>query len=261
MKQNKDSLDRSVEKLSSGNRINHAGDDAAGLAISENLRAQMRSLRQASRNANDGISLVQVAEGSITEVTNIITRMRELSIQAASDTIGDLERAYIDKEVQGIKAEVERIAAGTEFNGHKLLTQTAPVMDIQIGTHNVPEEDRMLFDTERLGVSLDSLGIAGVSTLSKEAAQNNLEMLDGALKTANEKRSELGALQNRLTSTINNIAVYSENLSAAYSRIRDTDVADEASELTKGNILLQSNVAMQGQANMTPQVALKLLAT
>jgi len=256
---NKGNQDRSIERLSSGNRINRSGDDAAGLAISENLRAQVRSLKQATRNANDGISLVQVAEGAMNEIGNILIRMRELSIQAASDTIGDLERGYVDKEMQQIKSEVDRISAVTEYNGYKLLNGSTPTLEIQVGMHNSPTEDRLIFDATNLATTVGSLGIDGVSTGSKEAAQGNLDVLDAAIRKVNENRSDLGALQNRLNSTINNNMIFTENLSAANSRIRETDVAEESSELTKNNILVQSNVAMLGQANMTPQTALKLL--
>ncbi|MBI4925396.1 MAG: flagellin FliC [Bdellovibrio sp.] len=251
---------RSLERLSSGSRINHASDDAAGLAISERLRANIRSMKQASRNANDGISLVQVAEGALNEVGNILVRLRELSIQAASDTIGDPERQFINKEVQHLKAEVDRISNSTEFNGTKLLNGHSGDLDIQIGINNNPIEDRLTFDSGNRVSTLEGIGITSVSTNTKQEAQENMTMIDGAIQKLAENRAGLGALQNRLLSTINNLSIYRENLEGANSRIRDTDMAEETSELVKQNILTQANVATLGQANQIPQLALKLIS-
>ncbi len=256
---NHEAQNRSLEKLSSGSRIVRAADDAAGLAISEKLKAHIRSMRQAERNANDGISLVQVAEGGMNEVGNILTRMRELSIQSASDTIGDTERGFINKEIKGLKEEIDRIALSTEFNGRKLLDGNAEALDIQVGIKNNDFEDRFKFNAKNLTSTLDALGLTQIDNATKEASQQNLEMLDKAITRINENRSELGALQNRLQSTINNLGIYRENLSAANSRIRDTDVAEETSELMKNNILTQATVSVLGQANQNSQVALKLL--
>jgi flagellin len=250
---------RSLERLSSGTRINRAGDDAAGLAISEKLKANFRCLKQANRNANDGISLIQTAEGAMSEIGNIMIRMRELSIQGSSDTIGDTERGFIDKEVQKLKEEVNRIAATTEFNGRHLLDGTENELELQVGIKNNPEQDRFHISTADLKSSLDAFGMEGISTMSKQSSQQNLSVLDAAINHLNENRSTLGAFQNRLNSTINNLQVYTENLSAANSRIRDTDMAEETSEMTKNNILTQAGVAMLGQANSTPQAVLKLL--
>ncbi len=256
---NSENQKNSMDHLSSGSRINKSGDDAAGLAISEKLKASVRSLRQAGRNAQDGVSLVQVAEGSMNEVSNILIRLRELSIQGASDTIGDTERSYLDKEVQQLKSEINRIAASTEFNGHKLLDGTTGALEIQVGMQNNPELDRMIFDSSTLVTNLDALGIGDVGITSKEQSQTNLEKVDFSINKLNDNRSTVGALQNRLMSTINNINIYTENLSAANSRIRDTDMAAETSELTKQNILTSATVSVLGQANQTPQLALKLL--
>lgn len=250
----------SLEKLSSGSRINRAGDDAAGLAISEKLKANIRSMKQATRNANDGISLVQVAEGAMNEVSNILIRLRELSIQSSSDTIGNTERGFINKEVQALKQEIDRIAAGTEYNGTKLLDGSSPQLDIQVGIYNDKKNDRFEFDSKGLVTNLEVLGIADVDTTNKQVSQANMGMLDFAINKVNENRSSLGALQNRLGSTINNLQIYHENLSAANSRIRDTDIAEETSELTKANILTNANVSVLGQANSNPQLALKLLS-
>jgi flagellin len=250
---------RSLERLSSGTRINRAGDDAAGLAISEKLKANIRSLKQAGRNANDGISLIQTAEGAMSEIGNIMIRMRELSIQGASDTIGDTERGFIDKEVQKLKEEVNRIAASTEFNGRRLLDGSENELEIQVGIKNDPMNDRFHLSSTDLKSTLDAFQMEGISTASKQSSQENLKVLDAALNQLNSNRSTLGAFQNRLNSTINNLQVYTENLSAANSRIRDTDMAEETSEMTKNSILTQAGVAMLGQANQTPQAALKLL--
>lgn len=252
-------LQSSLERLSSGQRINKAGDDAAGLAISEKLKANIRSMGQAHRNANDGISLVQVAEGAMNELSNILIRMRELSIQGASDTIGDLERGFIDKEVQQLKQEIDRISASTEFNGRKLLDGSEPMMEIQVGIKNNPLQDRLQYDTTKQVTTLETLGLGEVSVGTKENAQNNLAMVDVAIQKINESRSELGALQNRLGSTINNLAVYKENLEAANSRIRDTDMATESSELVKQNVLTQSGISVLSQANQNTAAVMKLL--
>lgn len=256
---NRSNQEKTLERLSSGHRINRAGDDAAGLAISERIRANTRSLSQASRNANDGISLIQVAEGATNEVSNILVRMRELSIQGASDTIGNVERGFINKEIQALKLEVDRIANNTEFNGTKLLNGTADKLEIQVGINNNPTEDRIVFDASAQNNTAKALGISDVGTLSKQNSQENLAKLDEALHRVNENRSSLGAAQNRLQSTINNIAIYSENLEAARSRIRDADMAFETSELTKENILTQAGISTLAQANANPQQALKLL--
>jgi flagellin len=252
-------LDKTLEKLASGSRINHAGDDAAGLAISENLRAQIRGMRQAKRNAQDGISLIQVSEGGLNEVSNILIRLRELAIQAASDTIGDVERGFTDREYQSLKQEVDRIANVTQFNGTPLLNGKAGIFEIQVGTHNNPILDRVVYNGERSDSTLDALKLGGESVATKQGAQLSLAVVDDALIRVNSIRADLGALQNRLQSTINNLAISDENLSAANSRIRDADVAEEVSELTKQNILMQSGISVLGQANNTAASTLKLL--
>jgi flagellin len=249
----------SMEKISSGTRIAKAADDSAGLAISEKMRADIRSLRQDNRNANDGISMIQVAEGGMNEVGNILTRFRELSIQAASDTIGDKERGFINKEVVQLRSEIDRISQTTEFNGKKLLTGQGDKLEIQVGLNNSPENDRFVFDVQKLNTSAQALGVHDVNTETKEAAQNNLEKVDTAIKMLSENRAEVGALQNRLTSTATNNAVYEENLSAARSRIYDVDLASETAEMTKSNILSQAGVSVLSQANNNSMSALKLL--
>ena len=187
--------DRSLEKLSSGTRINRAGDDAAGLAISEKLKSQIRSMHQATRNANDGISLIQTAEGAMNEIGNILTRMRELSIQGASDTIGDTERGFINKEVQSLKDEINRIATSTEFNGMHLLDGSQHDLEFQIGVHNDVNQDRFHVSTAQLLSNLGALGLDNVSTATKEESQTNLSELDMAIQHMNENRATLGAMQ------------------------------------------------------------------
>jgi len=252
-------LDKSFEKLSSGSRINRAGDDAAGLAISENLQAQIRGMRQAKRNSQDGISLVQVSEGGINEVTNIIVRLRELAVQAASDTIGDTERKFTDREFQSLKDEIDRIANATEFNGTPLLNGRAGILEFQVGTRNNPILDRIVYNGENANTTLAALKLGGESVATKLGAQTSLAVIDDALVQVNSVRSDLGAMQNRLQSTINNLAVADENLSAANSRIRDVDVAEESAELTRNNILLQAGTSVLAQANFASKMALKLL--
>lgn len=253
-----DNQQKSLERLSSGSRINKAGDDAAGLAISENLKAQIRGLRQAKRNASDGISLVQVTEGGLNEISNILVRLRELSVQAASDTIGDTERSFTDREFQSLKQEIQRISENTNYNGTQVLAGREQPIDIQVGLYNT-SNDRLSYDTKFADSRLEALGIAEDSVSSKLGAQLSLARIDTGLKQVNEVRSTLGAMQNRLASTVNNLSIYDENLSAANSRIRDVDIATESSELVKQNILQQAGVSVLSQANSSQQQALKLL--
>jgi flagellin len=288
---NREGVNRSLEKLSAGERITRAGDDAAGLAISEKLKAEIRSMRQANRNANDGISLIQTAEGGLNEVQNILIRLRELSMQSASDTVGDVERSFTNKEVQNLVSEVQRISQVTKFNGKALLDGGVAVKDefikanggkppgegqmlpttleLQVGTHNTPSEDRMVYDlasadatTQHLGLSsVDEQGVVKtMSVATKADAQGNLGKLDEAIRMVNDNRAGFGALQNRLQSTINNLQVADENLSAANSRIRDVDVAAESAELTKRNILMNAGTSMLAQANSNNMLALKLIS-
>jgi flagellin len=249
----------SMSQLASGNKINKAADDAAGLAISENLKGQIRSARQANRNAQDGISLVQTAEGGLNEIGNIIVRLRELGIQAASDTVGDTERGFIHKEVSQLKDEMQRIANVTTWGKTKLLDGSTPTYDIQVGTYNHDFEDRISYVASENTATVDALGIAGIDYTSKTGAQSALDSLDKAQESVNRMRSNLGALQNRLSSTVTNLSVAEENMSAANSRIRDTDVAASTAEMTKNNILLQASTATLSQANSKDQLALKLI--
>ena len=253
-------LDKTLERLSSGSRINHAGDDAAGLAISESLRAEIRGLGQTERNSQDGISLVQVAESALGEISNIVIRMRELAVQAASDTVGPTERGFLDREYQQMMEEIDRISNSTEFNRVPLLNGTANMFEVQVGTHNNPTVDRIkLFDASSADVNVVALGINLSSVADKANAQNSLAALDTALNQVVSTRASFGAIQNRLQSVIANIQISKENLSAANSRIRDADLAEETSELTKNQILMQSGTAVLGQANSTVKSVLSLL--
>lgn len=248
-----------MAKLSSGSRINKAGDDAAGLAISENLKANIRGSQQATRNAGDGISLIQTAEGGLNETSNILIRLRELSVQAASDTVGDTERKFADLEFQHLSQEVDRIASSTQFNGKKLLTGEGDNMEFQIGTMNDAKNDRLTYRPQDSSAKASDLGIDGLGVQSKASAQDNLEKIDKAINGVNGNRASLGALQNRLQSTISNLETRTENLAAANSRIRDTDVASESAELAKANILSAASVSVLSQANSNGSAALKLI--
>ena len=248
-----------MARLSSGYRINKASDDAAGLAISENLKAQIRGFKQANRNANDGISLVQVAEGGLNEVTSMLTRLRELAVQSASDTIGDRERAYVDIEYQQLKEEIDRVAQTTQFNGTPLLNGQGGLLDIQIGVNNVEFQDRITFDAKSSNASIQAMQLLDQSVIGKEQARNSLAFVDDAINYVNGIRANLGAVQNRLQTVSQTLQTTDENFSAANSRIRDTDIAEESSRLARNNVLLQAATSVLGQANQQQQLALKLL--
>lgn len=249
----------SMAKLSSGTRINKAGDDAAGLAISEKLKANIRGTQQATRNAGDGISMIQTAEGGLSETSNILIRLRELSVQAASDTVGDTERKFADLEFQNLTQEVDRIASSTEFNGKKLLTGEGDTLEFQVGVMNDAKNDRLSYRPQDSSGKASDLGIEGLSVATKAGAQENLEKIDNAINGINGNRANLGALQNRLQSTISNLETRNENLAAANSRIRDTDVASESAELAKANILSAASTSVLSQANSAGSAALKLI--
>lgn len=252
------SIGKSMAQLASGNRINIAADDAAGLAISETMKSQIRSASQAKRNANDGISMVQTAEGGLSEVSNIVTRLRELSMQAASDTIGERERVLVQKEVGQLKSEIQRISEVTSWGSTRLLDGSTPQFDFQVGLFS-GESDKIQFDASENVSTLDALGLDGLDFTTKEGATSAIAMLDESQAQVNGYRANLGALQNRLTSTVDNLAVTEENLSAANSRIRDTDVASASSEMVRNNVLLQAGTSTLAQANQTTQLALKLI--
>ncbi len=255
----KGALDRTMEKLSSGSRINKASDDAAGLAISENLKAQMRGLKQANRNTQDGISLMQLAEGSLGEVGNMLVRMRELSIQAASDTISDRERQLTGAEYNQLMAEIDRISETVEFNGTKLLNGEGQSFDFQVNTRNSDSGDRISFEPSEADSSSVALGVRFSNIFSKEGAQNSLDVIDGAIARVSGLRAHFGSIQGRLNSTTENLNASLESMAIANSRIRDSDIAEESSELAKRNIMLQSGTSVLAQANQQPALALSLL--
>ncbi len=280
-------LEDSAAKLSSGKRINKAADDAAGLAISSNLTADIRSLNQAKRNAQDGVSLVQTAEGGLEETTNMLTRLRELAVQAASDTIGETERGFLDKEFVALKDEIDRIATATDFNGTRLLVGNSDLpgeianqpgtfpLEVQVGkdyfagVDNVDQRNQVnviKIDLGKLNAftsgdgSLD-IGMAeeGTRVNSKASAQTSINKLDEAIVKVSDYRSYLGAIQNRFGSTIDNLATTTENLSQANSRILDTDFAEETARYTSNNILKSAGTSVLAQANQLPQTAQELL--
>lgn len=247
-------MSKSLERLSSGLRINRAADDAAGLAISEKLRANIRSMNQASRNGSDGVALIQTSEGAMDEINSMLLRMKELSEQAATGTIGDSERGYINTEYTALRDEITRISDSTKYNDTNLLDGTLSV-DIQIGTSDGTNDVLTIAVSD---VSASALSLAtSVSTVS--AAQAALTAATTAISTIASRRSELGALQNRFESVVSNIDATVENLSSAESRIRDVDIASETANMVKYSILVQAGVSILSQANQTPQMALQLL--
>lgn len=262
---NNQMLGTSLERLSSGLRINRGADDAAGLAISEGLRADVRSLQQALRNANDGISLLNTAEGALSEQGTILIRMRELSAQAATGTVGSVERQTINREFNSLRDEIDRISQVTEFNGQKLLngamtSNNIASIVIQIGMM-ATINDRISLNQSVNLTSIDSTGlnITDISVTHAQSALDSLNRIDSALAKVTEGRGRLGAVQNRLQHTINNLGVSSENLQAAESQIRDADYSSEISTFTRNQILVQASTAILAQANLVPQTVLQLL--
>lgn len=252
---NNNATSKSLEKLSSGYRINRAGDDAAGLAISEKMRAQIRGLNMASKNAQDGISLIQTAEGALTETHAILQRMRELAVQSANDTNqNSVDREALQAEVDELLTEIDRISTDTEFNTKKLLNGTANSMVFHIGA-NKDQSIKLTIDS----MSASSLGVKDLKINGQVSANAAISTVNAAINKVSTERSKLGAYQNRLEHTIKNLDTSAENLQAAESRIRDVDMAKEMMEFTKQNILQQAATAMLAQANMAPQSVLKLL--
>jgi len=250
-------LARSMERLSSGLRINRASDDAAGLAISEKLHGQIRGLNQAIRNAQDGISLIQTAEGALQETHSILQRMRELAVQAANDTLTETDRTAIQEEIDALVAEIDRIANATEFNTKKLLdgSVAGTPLSFQVGA-NTGQAITVTIDTaSSVALTVDSLSVTSV-----DGALSAIELIDAAITAVSSSRAKLGAVQNRLEHTINNLSVATENLQAAQSRIRDVDMAQEMMNFTRLQILQQAGTAMLAQANLAPQAVLQLLA-
>jgi flagellin len=265
-----------MERLASGFRINKAADDAAGLGISEGLRAKIRSMGQAKRNASDGVSMIQVAEGSMNEISNILIRLRELSTQAASDTIGNKERAFANKEYVELVEEIDRIGNITEFNGIKLLkggndegSMTNLSIHVDVGDGSQPNRDTIELDLSKMVVGAkDAFGLDVGSAIGpvesgedfqRETAAQKLTVIDQALHKVNSMRADLGAKQSRLQSTISNLSVAHENASATHSRIKDVDFAEETASFTQNRILQQGGISILSQANSMPELAMNLL--
>ena len=253
---NQAQLGKSVERLSSGLRITRAADDAAGLGVSETLRAQIRSINQANRNAGDGISLTQVADGAAATVGSLLSRMRELATQSASGTLGTTERSYLDQEFVALRSEIDRISTTTEYNGQPLLSGSSNTFEVFIGFKSGSGNS--------LSVALDDLdvaavGLTGASVSTATAAQSMLSKIDSAISAVATARANYGSIQSRFDVAIQNLTVTAENFTAAESRIRDADIAQETSVFTKNQILTQSGIAILAQANSLPQQALALL--
>jgi flagellin len=252
-------IQNSFAQLASGNRINKSSDDAAGLAISETLKGQIRGFRQAARNSNDAISLLQTSEGGLNEISNIIVRLRELGVQASSDTVGERERGMIDVETQQLKLELERIARSTKYGSIALLDGSGQEFEFQVGVNNDTFADRIKFNAGAQNATLDALDLGDLDYKTKTGAQDALTKLDEASLRVNKTRADIGAIQNRMFSTISNLGIQDENLSAANSRIRDTDVANATSELARNSVLLAANASILTQANQATGLALKLI--
>lgn len=256
---NNEKLDSTIKRVSSGNRIVSAADDPAGLAISDTLNATIRSMGQAIRNSQDGMSMLQVYEGGTSEINNALVRIRELAMQSSSDTLGDRERTMLNQESSQLKAEIDRIAKTTQFQGSFLLNGDKVDFQFQIGVNNVDDIDRIRFNPTDNNLTMSGLGISGVDVSDRDSARGSLDTIDQALNRLNEVRAEVGAAESRLHSTTNTQQIYQENLSAARSRIADADIASESANLAKESILRKAGVAVLSQANETPALALQLL--
>jgi len=253
---NSSQLQKSVEHLSSGLRITRASDDAAGLAVSETLRAQIRSINQATRNANDGISLTQVADGAASTIGNLLARLRELSSQSASGTVGATQRSYLDQEFSALRSEIDRIASVSEFNGTPLLSGASNSFSVFVGFKSGAGNS---IDATLNQLDLTSIGLASVDISTANNAQSALGNIDSAISAVATARAGYGAIQNRFDAAIANLQVTSENFTAAESRIRDADIAYETSQFTKNQVLVQAGISVLAQANALPQQALALL--
>ena len=253
---NKGNQAKSIEKLSSGLRINRAGDDAAGLSISEKMRGQIRGLQQGSRNAQDGISLIQTAEGALNETHSILQRMRELSVQASNDTNKNEDRDMINKEFEALQSEITRIGNETEFNKQSLLSGSAANLSFQVGANKNQVIEITIKDMRAAALDVNK---SAVNIKNKSAAQSAIDAIDKAIDKVSQQRADLGATQNRLEHTITTSDNTAENLQSAESRIRDVDMASEMMKYTSSNILAQAAQAMLTQANQAPQSALSLL--
>ena len=248
-----------LEKLSSGKRINKSSDDAAGLAIANTLRAQSRSLRQASRNAQDGVSMVQTAEGSLNEVSNILTRLRELTVQSASDTVGDTERGMLDLEYQQLVQEVDRISESTTYNGVNLLNGEGDgVLDFHVGADST-DSNVIQYDSGETNASSSNIGISGTGIDAKSSALSSIGSIDEAITAISGQRASLGAIQNRLQSSITNLDAQAVNTEEARSSIEDADIAQASAKLASTSVIKNAGVAALSQANAIPNSALRLI--
>ena len=252
---NQSGLNKNLEKLSSGYKINRAGDDAAGLAISESMRSQINGLNQATKNAQDAIGLIQTAEGALTETHSMLQRLTTLATQSANGTYNSVARGNLQKEVDALKAEIDRIANNTDFNGIKPIDSASNGnMTFQIGPSSAET-----IEVEYSNMTASAIGVGSISLTSLSSANAAIDTINDAIDKVSSHRAHLGAAQNRLEHTVNNLKVTSENITSAESRIRDTDMADEITAFTKNNILLQASQSMLAQSNSVPQSILSLL--
>lgn len=247
-------------KLSSGDRIVRSSMDPAGMAISELMRAKIRSNHQAERNSNDSVSLIQVAEGSLGVISDMGIRLRELAMQAASDTVGDSERAIADKEFQHLKQEIQRLTASTSFNGNNIIKDSGSVYDLQIGINGNPELDSLRYDMSKIMDGKNNFGIANIDLRSKMGAQQSLSKIDSMMTDVNRSRAELGSLSNRMTSVIQNLQVSRESVSASNSKIRDADMAKEVAIKAKTSVAQGATLSMLKISNDRPGEILKLVS-
>ena len=259
LSRNQERLASNYDHLSSGMRITRASDDAAGLAMSESMRSDIRSLKQAMRNQNDGISLIQTAEGSLGEITTNLARMRQLAVQSASDVIAATERAYIQTEFAALQTEVDRIANSTEFNGIFLSNALVPTITVQVGINNVAANDQIIVTMQDATTATLLIPAATVNVATAAAARTTIALVDTAITAVNTSRSAYGGAQNAITSALHNTESYTENLVASESRIRDVDFAAETSEMTRNSVFQQAGVAILAQANQSSQSVLQLL--
>jgi flagellin len=246
-------------KLSAGDRIIRSADDPAGLAISEKMKSKIRSNYQAERNTNDSISLLQVAEGSLNVIQNMAIRLRELAMQSSNDTVSDMDRVIVDKEFQHLKAEVNRLTAGTTFNGHNIINEKSSVYDLQIGINGNSFEDRIKYDMSKVMDISNNFGIGSISLTSKSASQQSLSTIDQMMVKISSSRAELGSMGNRMNSVIQNLQVGRENMSASNSKIRDADIAQESSKRVISQMSETAAVSMLKMANDQPGLILKLI--
>ncbi len=259
IRQVRDRQDRSFEKIASGSRITRASDDAAGLSISEKLKAGIRSMQMASRNSNDGISVIQTAEGAVQEVHNILIRLRELSVQAGSDILGEAERSYTNQEFQHLKGEIFRIAHTTKYNGTPLLNGMGGTLEFQVGIEGSARYDRLQYQAGEANITPANLGLASAHVANKNSALENLSNIDQAMDKVSSFRSYLGGMQGALAANVQNMDSHRVNSAESNSRLRDTDMALESANQIQSNIIVQASGALLSQANQLPREALRLL--